>query len=157
MVVTIPTQLAVLESGRLMASLRSEGVRVSAILCNQIVSAGADSSYVNSRVQAQQSSIAALTSTVAEINDKAGGGSGQALPLAASTDAAAINRAVKSSRRIEITEVPYLDKEVRGVFGLRYFYSVAHKAQPRSATNPLDSKKLTVFGGKGGVGEYYMP
>jgi len=35
-VVTIPTSLAVAESRRLVSSLQSEGIKVSAILCNQV-------------------------------------------------------------------------------------------------------------------------
>ena len=54
---------------------------------------------------------------------------------------------------IEITEVPYVDTEVTGIYGLRFFHSVAHKPVAKTATNPIDSKKLTVFGGKGGVGK----
>lgn len=54
---------------------------------------------------------------------------------------------------LEITEVPYVDTEVTGVYGLRYFADLAHPPKPRTATNPIDSRKLTIFGGKGGVGK----
>jgi anion-transporting ArsA/GET3 family ATPase len=54
---------------------------------------------------------------------------------------------------VELSQVPYVDTEVRGVYGLRYFAQLAHAPAPKSATNPMNSKKLTVFGGKGGVGK----
>lgn len=54
---------------------------------------------------------------------------------------------------IEMTEVPYFDTEVTGVYGLRFFASMAHPVLPKTATNPVTSRKLTVFGGKGGVGK----
>ena len=56
---------------------------------------------------------------------------------------------------LEITEVPYVDSEVTGVYGLRFFADLAHPPKARTATNPIDSRKLTIFGGKGGVGKYY--
>ena len=39
-----------------------------------------------------------------------------------------------------------------GIYGLKYFSQVAHKPIPKTATNPMNSRKLTIFGGKGGVG-----
>ena len=54
---------------------------------------------------------------------------------------------------LEITEVPYVDTEVTGVYGLRFFADLAHPPKARTATNPIDSRKLTIFGGKGGVGK----
>ncbi len=54
---------------------------------------------------------------------------------------------------LEITEVPYVDSEVTGVYGLRFFADLAHPPKARTATNPIDSRKLTIFGGKGGVGK----
>ena len=57
------------------------------------------------------------------------------------------------SPTIELTEVPYFDTEVNGIYGLRFFASVAHKPVPNTATNPIMSRKLCIFGGKGGVGK----
>ena len=62
-------------------------------------------------------------------------------------------KTVADANKIQITEVPYIDTEVTGVFGLRFFASIAHPPKAKSATNPIDSRKLTVFGGKGGVGK----
>ena len=41
-----------------------------------------------------------------------------------------------------------------GIYGLKYFSQIAHAPKPKTATNPINSRKLTIFGGKGGVGEY---
>jgi hypothetical protein len=57
--------------------------------------------------------------------------------------------------KIEITEVPYVDTEVTGIYGLKYFSAIAHAPKAGTATNPINSKKLTIFGGKGGVGEFF--
>jgi arsenite-transporting ATPase len=62
-------------------------------------------------------------------------------------------QSLAKANKIELTEVPYFDTEVTGIYGLRFFASVAHPIKPKTATNPIDSRKLTVFGGKGGVGK----
>jgi arsenite-transporting ATPase len=54
---------------------------------------------------------------------------------------------------VEITEVPFLDTEMVGPYGLKFFASMAHPADASAASNPMGSKKLTIFGGKGGVGK----
>ena len=54
---------------------------------------------------------------------------------------------------VEITEVPFLDTEVVGPYGLKFFASMAHPVDASVASNPMGSKKLTIFGGKGGVGK----
>lgn len=54
---------------------------------------------------------------------------------------------------LEFTEVPYVDTEITGLYGLKYFSQLAHVPVAKSATNPVDSRKLTIFGGKGGVGK----
>jgi arsenite-transporting ATPase len=126
-VVTIPTQLAVKESQRLVQSLALEQIKVSTILCNQVMSPQADTKYVQTRASGQRRSIAALRSFLAA-NSKKG--------------------------HIEVTEVPFVDTEVTGVYGLRFFSSLAHPSSTGiPATNPIDSRKLTIFGGKGGVGK----
>eukprot|EP00981_Chlorochromonas_danica_P004738 scaffold954_cov173-Ochromonas_danica.AAC.24 len=129
-VVTIPTQLAVLESRRLVTSLQKEKIEVSTILCNQVVRSDADRNFLDMRVKGQRRSLADLKSFLAR---REGAGRG--------------------IRSLEVTEVPYVDTEVTGLYGLRFFHALAHKPVARTATNPLDSRKLTIFGGKGGVGK----
>jgi hypothetical protein len=60
-----------------------------------------------------------------------------------------INKLAKQLNNLLVTEVPYVDTEVMGIYGLRYFASLAHKPESGKATNPITSKKLTIFGGKG--------
>lgn len=59
----------------------------------------------------------------------------------------------RSAGELEFTEVPYVDTEITGLYGLKYFAQLAHVPAAKSATNPVDSRKLTIFGGKGGVGK----
>lgn len=125
-VVSIPTQLAVLESTRLVKSLKEEGVPISSIICNQVIQPEASTSYVKARTLGQSKCISSLETTAANLE-----------PV------------------VEITKVPYVDTEVRGLYGLKFFSSLAHQAIPKTATNPIDSRKLTIFGGKGGVGKYF--
>jgi len=127
-VVTIPTSLAVAESKRLVTSLRGEGIRVSSIVCNQIVADDAGPKYVATRRAAQRGPIEKLHAAAA----------------AASAD---------GTYHIEVTEVPYVDTEVTGIYGLKFFSGLAHAPKPKTATNPMNSRKLTIFGGKGGVGK----
>lgn len=115
-VVTIPTELAVAESSRLVQSLNSEGIKVSSIICNQVISDNFGLKYVESRQSSQQKCIEKLRSIV--------------------------------SSPIEVSTVPYCDTEVVGLFGLRYFASLAHPVRLNSATNPIQSKKLTIFSGE---------
>eukprot|EP01033_Poteriospumella_lacustris_P001345 gene1345-982_t len=56
-----------------------------------------------------------------------------------------------NSLPVTITEVPYSATEITGIHGLKYFYSLAHASS--TACNPDESRKLTIFGGKGGVGK----
>ena len=120
-VVTIATSLAVAESRRLVQSLKSEGIAVRGIVCNQVVQDASSSAYISTRRAGQQACIASLRRA-------AGDG-------------------------LEFTEVPYVDTEITGLYGLKYFSQLAHAPRAKSATNPLDSRKLTIFGGKGGVGK----
>lgn len=120
-VVSIPTALAVAESNRLVDSLRTENIRVSAIVCNQVVAQDAGLRYMDARRRSQRSSIMALE--------------------------------VSKPTSTSICTVPYFDTEITGIYGLRFFASIAHKVVPNSATNPIGSRKLTIFGGKGGVGK----
>ena len=99
-VVCIPTQLAVAESRRLVESLQSENIYVSTILCNQVMAAQADLKYVENRVRGQQRAISGLKSFLSSSSS--------------------------SSKAIEVTEVGYVDTEVTGVYGLRFFHRFAH-------------------------------
>ena len=54
---------------------------------------------------------------------------------------------------VQVSEVPFSDTEVLGPFGLKFFASLAHPPTANTATNPIASRKLTIFGGKGGVGK----
>lgn len=138
-VVTIPTVLAVTESKRLISDLQSQGISVSAIVCNQIVAEDAGLKYIETRRRGQQQCINSLINTVQSL-DK----------IAADT---AVNTGSPAPPPIEITQVNYVDTEVTGIYGLRYFANLAHVPKKGSATNPVDSRKLTIFGGKGGVGK----
>jgi len=123
-VVTIPTLLALEESKRLLTSLVSEKIKVSSIVCNQIISNEMSQKYLATRSAGQKSIINTL-----------------------------VNSAKSAWPSIEVSEVPYIDTEATGLYGLKFFASVAHRPRPRSASNPIDSRKLTIFGGKGGVGK----
>ena len=165
-VVTIPTTLAVAESKRLVESLQKEKIKVSSILCNQILTEDLGPAYVGTRQRAQRRCI--------EVINRA---------------AAAITSGSEGYPSIEVTEVPYIDTEVTGatlnryfafstfqllpydtntsllshkllltcvgLYGLKYFSQIAHAPKPKTATNPMNSRKLTIFGGKGGVGEIH--
>jgi arsenite/tail-anchored protein-transporting ATPase len=122
-VVTIPTSLAVAESERLVDSLKKQQIQVSSIICNQIVSSDYGAKYLERRRSAQRRCVDII----------------QREAIAGNFD---------------IVEAPFVDTEVTGVYGLRYFATVAHPIQkPITSTNPINSKKLTIFGGKGGVGK----
>lgn len=124
-IVTIPTSLAVAESERLLNSLTGEGIKVSGIICNQILAEDVGAKYVATRRNSQLECIRTLV--------------GRANAL--------------DSTNVEITQVPYVDYEVLGVHALRFFSQFAHKVAADKATNPIFSRKLTIFGGKGGVGK----
>merc|ERR1719231_1105116 len=127
-VVTIPTSLAVAESARLVKSLQAEDIDVGAILCNQVISDESGLQYVENRRRSQQVSISGLQNTML------------------------MNRNVDDVK-IEVTEVPYFDTEILGIYGLKFFANNAHAPKANTATNPIDSRKLSIYGGKGGVGK----
>ena len=103
-------------------------------MCNQIVGESAGLQYVNTRRSAQERSMVALSAAVAGINTR--------------RDASVLPP-------IALTKVPYIESEVTSIYGLRFFSSIAHALVEKglTATNPMDSRKLTIFGGKGGVGK----
>eukprot|EP01041_Mallomonas_annulata_P004598 gene4598-9134_t len=120
-IISIPTTLAVAESMRLVDNLQQEGISISSLICNQVVSDDASSKYITTRKRSQQSSLLTIQSN--------------------------------KPSDVQVTEVPYFDTEVTGIYGLRFFASIAHKVVANSPTNPISSRKLTIFGGKGGVGK----
>lgn len=128
-VVTIPTSLAVAESKRLVSSLQSEGIKISTILCNQVLTENSGLKYMETRKRAQTALISSLQRDLA------------------------LKQQATSSATVDVTQVPYFDTEITGIYGLRFFSNVAHVPKPKSATNPIDSRKLSIFGGKGGVGK----
>lgn len=137
--VTIPTQLAVAETRRLIGSLQSEGIRVSTLICNQVVDTSPnDFQYIRTRTAGQRKCILKLREGIRQVGDSS-----------------TMSGADKDPAPVEVTEVPYVDTEVTGLYGLRFFHSIAHPPLPRSASNPMDSRKLTIFGGKGGVGALF--
>ena len=83
-VVSIPTTLAVEESKRLLTSLQTENILVSNIICNQVISEQMSQKYLSTRSLAQRNAIGALSSQARQIQPD-----------------------------IEISEVPYVDTEVR--------------------------------------------
>ena len=122
-VVCIPTQLAVAESRRLVESLQSENIYVSTILCNQVMAAQADLKYVENRVRGQQRAISGLKSFLSSSSSS-------------------------SSKAIEVTEVGYVDTEVTGVYGLRFFHRFAHPNEAnmvRRRGEPLSAVILRDF------------
>lgn len=128
-VVTIPTTLAVTESKRLVSELQLENIKVSTIICNQVLNEDLAISYLQTRRNGQEKCIKDINA------------------------ASSIASKLAGTSPIEVTEVPQVDTEVTGIYGLRFFSSLAHAPKKGTATNPIDSRKLTIFGGKGGVGK----
>ena len=158
-IATVPTQLAVSESRRLLAALRADGVPCKRIVVNQIVSAKDGDAFVSARVRDQERALALLDADM--------GGIAQ-LPRATA---------------------PMLDLEVRGLPALRYFgdlvwgqgdfdevlisgrsdspssppsSSPPSSSPPSSSTSPSassltssndDGRRYVMLGGKGGVGK----
>ena len=147
-VVAIPTSLAVEESKRLIQSLKKEEINVSTIVCNQVLDEGTDGRYIAARAAGQRGCISSLRSFLDATYPSYLPGEPknlQQLPQQGNT--------AGSSSAIAVTEVPYVDTEVRGIYGLRFFHSLAHPLQIHSPSNPIEARKLTIFGGKGGVGK----
>ena len=100
-VVTIPTSLAVAESKRLVQSLQKENIKVSSILCNQIITDDLGPSYMATRSRAQRRCIDIMNrATVASSGPESDGYS-----------------------KIEVTEVPYIDTEVTGTQSYFNFFT----------------------------------
>ena len=93
-VVTIPTEVAVSETSRLLDSLKKEGILVRRVIVNQMITAGkstdveAANAYLNRLRAGQRISLDAL-------------------------------ERISKSTGVELVQVPYYAKEVRTVYGLR--------------------------------------
>ena len=155
-IATVPTQLAVAESRRLLAALRADGVPCRRVVVNQIVSAADGDAFVAARVRDQERAMSLLDADKGGIAD---------LPRATA---------------------PMLDLEVRGLPALRYFGDLVWGAgdfdevvisgsggkkggksdsTPSSssssstssssslASSDDDGRRYVMVGGKGGVGK----
>ena len=110
LIVTVPTELAVRESTRLLNDLTFEApdmpIKVRNVICNQVLKEGDDEDariFLSHVENSQKQAIADLerfsSNTAAASTSSANKSSGSSSPV--------------------ITKVPYLDTEPRGVFGLK--------------------------------------
>lgn len=127
-IVTIPTQLAIAESKRLLAALGEQGVAVRNVVVNQVISPDSSAEYV-SRLHKGQ---AACLNRLGKLADKDESGS------------------------LDISPVQFFDMEVTGVYPLRYMAQTAFGGKSEENWRLLSStqdQRFIVFGGKGGVGK----
>ena len=140
--VTIPEPLSVLETERYAQLLRKEHIPVTDVIINRVETAHDDCQFCRARVDAQQSSLKQLA---------------------------------QKFKGLQLHYVPLLPEEVRGSEPLKRFgellWADSSQAKPvkrttrkvvrakyaiqgESATGfPLESHKIVIFGGKGGVGK----
>ncbi|HSE32911.1 MAG TPA: ArsA family ATPase [Pyrinomonadaceae bacterium] len=140
--VTIPEALSVLETERYLSLLRKEDIPVTDLVINRVETEHDDCPFCRNRVAAQQSSLS-------QISEK--------------------------FKDLQLHFVPLLPEEVRGKESLKGFgelvWNSSFRSKPvkqksRTAINakhaqaahakaefPLDSHKIVIFGGKGGVGK----
>ena len=140
--VTIPEPLSVLETGRYVQLLRKEHIPVTDVIINRVETEHNDCQFCRARVDAQQSSLLQLA---------------------------------EKFKGLQLHYVPLLPEEVRGRESLKKFgqllWADSSPAKPvkrtsrkvgrakyakrgESATGfPLESHKIVIFGGKGGVGK----
>ncbi len=126
-VVTIPTFVAYQESQRLIQSLQQSKIKVSSVICNQVINEDANELYLKDRSDNQKMWIQHMNNFLSS-----------------------------SQPPIEMTEVPFVSNEVTTIYGLKYFQNLAHPVEAKTPRNPIDSRKLTIFGGKGGVGKIHL-
>lgn len=128
-IVTIATQLAVAESKRLMMALKQENIAVRHLVVNKLV-----------QDEDQTQHMARMSK-------------GQAHCLQR------LERGVVAKHGLASVQVPYLDVEVRGVFGLKFMADIAYRTEPGSPFGDLFqtggpiATRFVLFGGKGGVGK----
>jgi arsenite-transporting ATPase len=139
--VTIPEPLSVLETERYVKLLRKEDIPVTDVIINRVETAHDDCQFCRARVDAQQSSLLQLA---------------------------------QKFKGLQLHYVPLLPEEVRGTESLKRFGDLLwvpsqpkpvkrssrkvvrakYAMQGESATGfPLESHKIVIFGGKGGVGK----
>ncbi|CAM9691052.1 unnamed protein product [Scytosiphon promiscuus] len=127
-IVTIPTQLAIAESKRLLEALNTQGIAVRNIVVNQIVSPDSSPEYVARLHKGQSACIKRLQ----KLADGTGDGT------------------------LDVSPVPFFDMEVAGVYPLRYLGTAAYGGAnvdnwKQLATDP--EQRFIILGGKGGVGK----
>eukprot|EP00904_Undaria_pinnatifida_P003458 jgi/Undpi1/13112/HiC_scaffold_8.g02774.m1 len=131
-IVTIPTQLAIAESKRLLAALNTQGVAVRNIVVNQVVDASVGADYV-SRLHKGQAACLQRLQKLAD-GKGVGGGAGT----------------------LDVSPVPFFDMEVAGVYPLRYMGTAAYGGANEDNWKQLSSdpeQRFIILGGKGGVGK----
>jgi len=99
-IVTIPTVMAVSESGRLAKALVKEGVPLHTLAINQVMDAKAGQKFLAARRADQQRALQRV-------------------------------RQDPALQRLQVTEAPLVDLEVRGVPALQYFGQIAWPASPQ--------------------------
>ena len=103
--VTIPTELATAETKRLLDTLSEENILVRRLIVNQIMP-----SYDQVRLEQDNASVSTFDPAAVRYMDKLRTGQEAAL-----TDL----RLIAQSADVPLVQVPYLDTEVRSVYGLR--------------------------------------
>lgn len=91
-VVTIPTQLALAETKRLLVQLEEEDIRVGFVIANRIIDAAQAEQGLAALLRSQQVSLEAI-------------------------------EAMAKREGLDITRMSYVDREVRGIYGLKYLSS----------------------------------
>ncbi|CAN0365115.1 unnamed protein product, partial [Ectocarpus sp. 12 AP-2014] len=126
-IVTIPTQLAIAESKRLLEALNTQGVAVRNIVVNQIVSPDSGPEYVARLHKGQSACIDRLQ----KLADGAAGGA--------------------ADGALDISPVPYFDMEVAGVYPLRFLGTAAYGGGNEGNWKQLSSdaeQRFIILGGK---------
>jgi len=138
-VVTVPTEVAMAETERLLDSLRDQGISTRHVVVNQVVDASGGPAYLQRLRKGQDATLAKL------------------LGPAAGPDWAGV----------DVTRVAYFDMELRGVYPLRFFGERAFAgdhwasflappdagAQGQMVDAGTNNCRFVVVGGKGGVGK----
>jgi arsenite/tail-anchored protein-transporting ATPase len=173
-VVTVPTQLAVAESKRLINELQHQSIMVSDLIINQCIINDVDETnhydklmkYYNRRVTGQQKWIQALDDAVQKVSQSSvyqqNIGTNDNSVQQSSSSPSSSSTIYKSM--IEITKVPFFDVELVGIPALGYIGSQVYMNNPkfdhllllpstRDHESSSSSPKVVICGGKGGVGK----
>uniref|UniRef100_A0A7S0ZDI5 ArsA/GET3 Anion-transporting ATPase-like domain-containing protein n=1 Tax=Timspurckia oligopyrenoides TaxID=708627 RepID=A0A7S0ZDI5_9RHOD len=143
-VVTIATKLAVDESERLVSALCDDGVLVRNVVVNQLVTDSSEAeSFVARVVKEQQVSTDRLEAFCESRNSQT------------STDTSTAIVESSSAKRIQVCKAPLFDEEIRDLYALRAYGSIAlNDFYDLPGSNMDESLASFVFvGGKGGVGK----